>query len=151
MEEPALGRALALAMRLVVDDMHERLAALGFDDLRPAFGYVLNAAASASPTASDVAALLGITKQGAAKLLVEMEQKGYIMRTDSPDDARARPVELTERGRTARAAAARAQGDIEREWERLSSRADVAALRRVLSAVIASASAHGTPPLRPTW
>jgi hypothetical protein len=43
MEDLALGRALTIALRLLVDDMHERLAAQGFDDLRPAFGYVLNA------------------------------------------------------------------------------------------------------------
>ena len=90
----ALGRALTIALRLLVDEMHDRLAAKGFDDLRPAFGYVLNAAAHAALTASDVAGLLGMTKQGAAKLLSEMEHAGYIRRIDSPDDGRARPVVL---------------------------------------------------------
>ena len=97
MEDLALGRALTVAVRLLVDDMHERLAAQGFDDLRPAFGYVLNAVANASMSASDVAVLLGMTKQGAAKLLAEMEHAGYIVRTSSPDDGRTRPVGLTTR------------------------------------------------------
>jgi DNA-binding MarR family transcriptional regulator len=151
MEEPALGRAITIALRLLVDEMHERLAANGFDDLRPAFGYVLNAAANTALTASDIAALLGMTKQGAAKVLTEMEHAGYISRVNSPDDGRARPVALTARGREALAAAARAQRDIERSWAKLSSPSDVAAMRRVLSSVIRAASTEGPPPLRPTW
>ena len=151
MADLALGRALTIALRALLDDMHERLAVDGFDDLRPAFGYVLNAAAGASLSATDVAVLLGMTKQGAAKLLAEMEQAGYIVRVESPDDARARPVALTPRGRAALTAAARVQRTIERRWERLSSADDVAALRRVLDAVIANASTDGPPPLRPNW
>lgn len=151
MAELALGRALTIAVRALVDEMHERLARDGFDDLRPAFGYVLNAAVEASLSASDVAALLGMTKQGAAKLLTEMEQAGYVVRTESSNDARARPVALTEHGRRALAAAARAQREIEREWARLCTPGDMAALRRVLDAVIEHASSDGPPPLRPAW
>lgn len=151
MDELALGRALTVALRLLVDDLHRRLAAQGFDDLRPAFGYVLNAAARASTRATDVAALLGMTRQGAAKLLAEMELAGYLEREASPNDARASPVALTARGRAALAAAAKAQRDIERSWARLSSTADVAALRRVVSAVIAEAEGDEPLPLRPAW
>ena len=150
MDRPALGRALTVALRLLVDDMHERLAAEGFGGLRPAFGYVLNAAARDRVTASDVAALLGITKQGAAKVLAEMSDAGYITRGRSEHDARARPVELTARGRAALAAAEAAQRAIEQEWASWSSPRDIAAMRRVLDAVVA---AHGDepPPLRPAW
>src|SRR5689334_8673688 len=112
--------------------MHERLAAAGYDDLRPAYGYVLHAAADAEMTASDVAALLGMTKQGAAKLLAEMAAAGYVTRGRSTTDGRARPVVLTERGRAARAAAERAQRAIEREWTTFATPEDVAATRRVL-------------------
>ena len=107
MEELALGRALTIALRRLVDDMHERLAADGFDDLRPAFGYVLNTAAASAMNASEIAAVLGMTKQGAAKLLTEMETAGYIARRDSAIDGRVRAVELTDHGRQALAAAAR--------------------------------------------
>jgi DNA-binding MarR family transcriptional regulator len=152
MNDLALGRALTLALRHLVDDMHERLAADGFDDLRPAFGYVLNAAASSAMNASDIAALLGMTKQGAAKLLVEMQTAGYVVRRDSESDGRVRRIELTDRGRQALAAAERAQAEIEEHWAHLTSRNDTRALRRVLDAVVTEASADGTPPpLRPAW
>jgi DNA-binding MarR family transcriptional regulator len=146
----ALGRALTLALRLLVDDMHDRLDAQGFTDLRPAYGYVLNAAVSDDLTASDVAALLGITKQGAAKLLAEMTDAGYVTRRRSEHDARARPVELTARGREALAAAEAAQRAIEAEWASLASARDVAAMRRVLDAVVASRGDQ-PPRLRPAW
>jgi len=150
MDQLALGRALTLALRLLVDEMHRRLEQHGFADLRPAYGYVLNAAAQHEVTASDVAALLGITKQGAAKLLAEMTDAGYVIRRPSALDARARPVELTARGRDALAAAEAVQQEIERDWTSLASSRDMAAMRRVLTAVV---DAHGSepPPLRPVW
>ncbi len=152
MEELALGRALTIALRRLVDDMHDRLAADGFDDLRPAFGYVLNTAAASAMNASEIAAVLGMTKQGAAKLLTEMETAGYIARRDSAIDGRVRAVELTDHGRQALAAAARAQSAIEQHWAHLTSRRDTQAMRRVLGAVITEASADGAPPpLRPAW
>jgi DNA-binding MarR family transcriptional regulator len=152
MEELALGRALTIALRQLVDDMHERLAADGFDDLRPAFGYVLNAAAASTMNASDIAAVLGMTKQGSAKLLAEMETAGYVVRRDSATDGRVRAVELTDRGHRALAAAARAQSSIEQHWTRITSRSDMQAMRRVLDAVIDERSADGAPPpLRPAW
>lgn len=151
MDDLALGRSLTLAVRLLVDEMHERLAAEGFDDLRPAFGYVLNAARTSALSASDIGALLGITKQGAAKLLAEMEAAGYIVRRNSETDARVRAVELTDRGHRALGAAERAQDAIEQRWERLSSSRDMKALRRVLAAVIDEAASTGMPPLRPAW
>jgi DNA-binding MarR family transcriptional regulator len=150
MDQLALGRALTHALRILVDDMHEQLGANGFDDLRPAFGYVLNAARTGA-TASDVATILGMTKQGAAKLLGEMEAAGYVARERSTYDARARPVTLTSRGEAALRAAERAQQAIERRWAKLSSRDDVEAMRRVLDAVIAERVAEGPLPLRPSW
>ena len=148
----ALGRALTLALRQLVDEMHERLAAQGFDDLRPAFGYVLNAAATSAMNASEIAAVLGMTKQGAAKLLSEMQAAGYIVRRGSDQDGRVRAIELTDRGVQALTAATDAQFAIEQHWSDLTSRQDTLALRRVLGAVISEASSDGAPPpLRPAW
>lgn len=150
--ETALGRMLTLALRRLVDDMHERLAAEGFDDLRPAFGYVLNAASASTMNASEIAAVLGMTKQGAAKLLTEMTTAGYIVRRGSHNDGRVRAVELTDRGHQALAAAALAQSEIEKHWVQLTSQRDMDAMRRVLGAVITEASSGGAPPpLRPAW
>jgi DNA-binding MarR family transcriptional regulator len=152
MDELPLGRALTIAVRLLVDDMHDRLAERGFADLRPAHGYVLNAAAGDGATASEIAALLGITKQGAAKVVAELVDSGYVTRSPSGSDRRARPVTLTARGSAALAAAAEIQRQLEREWAALSSDRDIAALRRVLARVLAAHDVEGRPPpLRPAW
>ena len=147
MEPLPLARLLTVAVRLLVDEMHERLAAAGYDDLRPAHGYVLNAAADGGTTASAVAGLLGMTKQGAAKVIDELAERGYVERTTAAGDARARPVVLTRRGRAALAAAAKVQGALEQEWATVAGARDVAALRRALERVTAGA----TSPLKPVW
>ena len=153
MDHRPLGRALTLALRLLIDDMHTRLDAAGFSDLRPAHGYVLNAAAEeGGATASEIAVILGMTKQGAAKVIEELVGAGYVERTTRDDDGRAHPVVLTRRGSQALAAAAAIQDELEQEWIAHSSDRDVAALRRVLARVL---EAHGAdlhpPPLRPVW
>ncbi len=153
MDDRPLGRALTLALRLLIDDMHVRLDDAGFDDLRPAHGYVLNAAsAEGGATASELATMLGMTKQGAAKLIGELERAGYLDRTTRDTDGRAHPAILTERGSQALTAAAAIQDELEQEWISLSSARDVAALRRVISRVL---EAHDRdlhpPPLRPVW
>ena len=141
------------ALRLFIEQMHARLAEDGFDDLRPAHGYVLNAAQSGDATASDIAALLGITKQGAAKMIAELAERGYVTRSPSTSDARARPVALTARGARALAAAVRIQRDLESQWIDLTSPRDMAAFRRVLAAALRAGGATegDLPPLRPVW
>jgi DNA-binding MarR family transcriptional regulator len=152
-EHQPLGRALTLALRLLIDDMHVRLDAAGFTDLRPAHGYVLNAAAQdGGVTASALAAILGMTKQGAAKVIGELVRAGYLQRSSSDTDGRAHPMTLTERGADALAAAAAVQDELEQEWISLSSARDVAALRRVVSRVLEAHDADvRPPPLRPVW
>lgn len=141
-----LGRLLTQATRHLVDEMHHRLAEQGFDDLRPAHGYVLNAAAAGGVTASALAVVLGVTKQGAAKVVVELEARGYVERTTT-DDRRARPIALTPRGRAALAAAEAIQRAIEEEWGAMVGTRSMATLRRSLEQVVERVDA----PLRPAW
>jgi DNA-binding MarR family transcriptional regulator len=151
-EDEPLARLMTLAVRLVIDDMHERLAARGHPELRPAHGYVLHAA-SKGTTASEVAALLGMTKQGAAKVIEELEELGYVDRDRAPrGDRRARPVHLTRRGRAALDTAAGIQRAIEAEWTELAGTRAMAGLRTALEKVLAAAETEGAlPPLRPAW
>src|SRR5688572_12116986 len=68
-----LARLFAMALSTLVDDLHDRLAASGFDDVRPAFGYVLLRARNQSVTAKEIAEQNGTSKQAATKLLALME------------------------------------------------------------------------------
>jgi len=153
MEHLPVGRLMTLALRLLIDEMHRRLDAAGYADLRPAHGYVLNAAAAeGGVTASSLAGTLGMTKQGAAKVLAELVQAGYIVRGEDDNDARARPAMLTSRGRAALDAAAGIQHQLEEEWSALVSPRDLAGLRRTLEAALQAAGGDiHPPPLRPVW
>lgn len=66
MSEPPLARLFAIAFRALIDGLHEELRARGWSDVRPPFGFVLPAAREEATTLTEVAALMGITKQAAA-------------------------------------------------------------------------------------
>ena len=62
---------------------------------------MFRALADGPATLTDLAPGLHMTTQGAAKILTEMETRGYVDRQAHPTDARARLLELTTRGRQA--------------------------------------------------
>jgi DNA-binding MarR family transcriptional regulator len=76
-----------------------RLAAAGFGDLRPSHAYVFQHLVHGPLAIKALAARLGMTAQGASKLVLELEQLGYVRRSASAEDRRTHLVELTERGR----------------------------------------------------
>jgi DNA-binding MarR family transcriptional regulator len=58
----------------------------------------------------------GMSKQAMNQLLGSLEGLGYIVRSDAPDEGRARIVRFTRRGRAAYATIHDILRDIEREW-----------------------------------
>jgi len=135
-----------MALRQLVEEMHHRLAAAGHPDLRPAHGYVLNAVGPDGTTTVRLAEVLGMTKQGAAKLTGSLVERGYLIAVDDPSDGRARLLRLTERGSDMLVLAAGIQADLETELTAIAGADDTEALRRVLQ-VMADPGA----PLRPVW
>jgi len=93
------GILLGLAYQSFVDQLRASLKRRGFDDLGPAYGYVVRAIASESMNQRELAAQLGITAQGAGKIIREMQKGGYIERDADAKDARARRLALGPRGR----------------------------------------------------
>lgn len=81
-----------------------RLEAAGFPDVRPAHGYVFQHLLVEPHRITDLARKLGMTAQGASKLVIEMEGHGYVARRGDPADARNRVVTLADRGRAVIAA-----------------------------------------------
>jgi DNA-binding MarR family transcriptional regulator len=127
----SLTAAAAGASQAVV----RRLALAGFGDLRPRHHYVFQHVLAGPISIGELAARLGMTTQGASKLVIELEQLGYLSRSGGADDRRRHLVELTERGRAlveaGRAARAAVNGEVEQLLGPSGLRRFLATLRRV--------------------
>jgi DNA-binding MarR family transcriptional regulator len=116
----ALGGALRRALAGYRLRMDQELAAAGFDDRRFPQGRVLRMCAGPSETTiSDIGRELGISRQGASKVVAGLRERGYVAVTPSAVDGREKFVTLTPRAvgyMTARREAARAiEASVRRE------------------------------------
>ncbi len=145
---PPLARLFAIAYRSLIDGLHERLAERGWHDVRPAYGFVLLAARDGT-TVTELASLMGVTKQAASKTVDAMAHAGYVRRSAGAGDARRRPIELSERGVELLATVESIYAELEDGWAAVIGRDHVERLRADLVAVLASPD--GTlPPVRPS-
>ena len=112
-----------------------RLEAAGFGDVRPSHGYVFQHLVPGPMAINELAGRLGMTAQGASKLVIELEQLGYVRRLAGADDRRRHLVELTQRGRAlidaGRAARAAVTAEVEQLLGPTELRQWLAMLRRV--------------------
>lgn len=147
----AMARLLAMAFRDLIDDLHARLGERGWQDTRPAFGFVLLAARDGPTDATALAAHLGVTKQAASKLVDAMVAVGLVERSAAATDARRRPVALTTAGRRFLADVEDIYGELEAGWADVVGRDDVERVRASLETVLRARHGGELPPVRPTW
>ena len=90
-----------LATRLLVslqDELFQRLAEAGYDDLHPRHGAVLAFLDEDGVRATELARISGRHKQIIGRLVDELEALGYVERRPDPADRRAKLIFPTERG-----------------------------------------------------
>jgi DNA-binding MarR family transcriptional regulator len=75
-----------------------RMAEAGHPGVRPTHGYVFQHLIPGPARVTELAPKLGMTPQGASKLVGELERLGYVERRADPTDGRNRLVALTARG-----------------------------------------------------
>ena len=148
---PPLARLFAIAYRQLIDSLHDRLQARGWTDVRPAFGFVLLAARDQPTSVTELAGLMGITKQAASKLVDAMISSGYIQRGTDPQDGRQRPVSLTGRGEELLSAVEQVYTELEDRWAKLIGTSHLDRMRRDLMHVLSDPSNGHLPPVRPPW
>jgi DNA-binding MarR family transcriptional regulator len=153
MDHIPLVRLLSMAVTSGLDDLHAELARRGHATLRPVHGYALNAVDGGCATASELGPRLGMTKQGAAKVLQHLVDEGYVAQDAGSEDARRKPHRLTARGRRVVALSIEVQDRIERQWTEVAGARRSAAMREALERVVSThVSADGElPPVRPAW
>jgi DNA-binding MarR family transcriptional regulator len=140
MSSQDFGVLLNMAFVAFKDGLHDALAAAGFDDVGSSFGYVFRLLAKEPSTLGTVAEHLGITAQGALKIIDDMVGKGYVERQPFAGDGRIKMLALTERGRLAMACAARYHGHFEKA---LAGRIGVAGARAARAALEDIVRHHG--------
>lgn len=150
-EQHDFGILLGLAYQAFVDELRAALERGGFSDLTPTVGYVVRAIAASRvpPSQRDLAAHLGITDQGAGKIVNDLVARGFVVRRSNPRDARANAIHLAPRGRRLLAAARRFHARFEADLVRQVG-GDVAVTRGVLAAIAAVADDSAAGRLRAT-
>jgi MarR family transcriptional regulator for hemolysin len=129
------GILLGLAYQAFVRELHADLATHGFTEIAPTVGYVLRAIADEPINQRQLSKILGITDQGTAKIVSEMERAKLVERVEDPNDARARMLTVGSRGRKLLAAARRFHARFEQDLLRRFGGA-AGATRRVLEAIV---------------
>ncbi|ADB74315.1 MarR family winged helix-turn-helix transcriptional regulator [Geodermatophilus obscurus] len=101
----------ALEARLLAE-----LAAVGFDNITPAQGRIAARIAPGGTRLTALAEQALVTKQTAGHLVDQLERAGYVRRVPDPTDARARLVQMADRGLEVVAVARRVEAEVEAEW-----------------------------------
>jgi DNA-binding MarR family transcriptional regulator len=107
-------------LRFPSEAIHRRLVAdlnqAGFDDFRLPYIAVFQYPTPDGCRPSELAQRAGMSKQAMHRLLESLEQLGYITRSATEEDGRARVVRFTERGRAAWDKIYAILVEVEKEW-----------------------------------
>lgn len=137
MSDADLGRLLLEAHRALAAELREGLTERGYPDVRPGHAAVfMNIDRRWGTRLTELARRARITKQGMMLLVDELESGGYVRRVRDPEDARAKVVRLTARGRRYVAEARRAMAGVEGRARRRLGDRRYEALRIILEALI---------------
>jgi len=132
-ENPDLVTLMEAAYAAVVAQVHRRLDAAGFADIRPAHGKVFETIGPDGNRITDMAERAQITKAAMVELVDHLQRSGYLDRAPDPVDGRAKIVRLTPRGWDAVRVATEAIAESEQRWTAHVGERTMRSLRRALS------------------
>ena len=131
-ERQNLGLLCFYPHRALESRLLAALAAAGFDDITIAQGRIAARTGPQGTRLTDLAAQALVTKQTAGHLVDQLEKAGYVHRVPDPTDARARLVQMAERGLEVVAVARRVEAEVEAEWTEFLGEEATAQLRAAL-------------------
>ena len=127
---------LFAGFRAIIDDLHAELARRGHPDVRPSYGFAMQAIGVRGATATEIGRRLGVSKQAAGKTVDRLEALGYVERIDDEHDGRRKLIRLTPHGLDALNQSAEIFDDVRARWIRTLGPAKVAALESSLRSVV---------------
>jgi DNA-binding MarR family transcriptional regulator len=130
-----IGALLRVPAHAIQRRIIKELNAAGFDGLSMPHMAVLQFPGPDGARPGALAERAGVSKQAMNRLLRSLEDFGYLVRKDAPDEGRARVVRFTKRGHAAYAKVHDILRDIEHEWSAELGPKDFAQLKALLSRV----------------
>jgi DNA-binding MarR family transcriptional regulator len=115
-EDMLIGALLRVPAQAIQRRIIRELNASGFKGLRMPHMAVLQFPGPDGVRPGTLAERAGMSKQAINQLLRSLENLGYIVRSDVPDEGRARMIRFTKRGHAAYAKIYDILRQIEREW-----------------------------------
>lgn len=115
-QRPMIGALLRRVGDAVDEKVHEALLHAGYDDIPISHHVVFQHLDPRGSRLGQLAERARMTKQSMQYLVDQLEEGGYVHRTDDPRDARAKLVRLTGRGRNVERAARSGIAELQREW-----------------------------------
>jgi DNA-binding MarR family transcriptional regulator len=116
----------------IAAELHTRLTAEGFGEIRPSHGCVFRWIEPEGSRLTGLAERSGLTKQAVGEAVTDLERLGYVDRRPDPVDGRAKIIHLTPRGEKGMAAASRIFDEIESELAEEVGKERMAELRETL-------------------
>src|ERR1700761_3642800 len=93
-----LAQLLLGGFRILADQATAELVARGYEEIRPAQEFALQAILSGADNASDLGRRMSVTKQAAAKTISALEERNYVAREPDPADKRRMRLYVTDHG-----------------------------------------------------
>jgi len=141
-QQTEMGRLLLEGHRLFAAEMVTWLEERGYDDVRSGHATVfLHIDRRSGTRLTELARRAHITKQGMMLVVDDLEGRGYVRRVPDAEDARAKIVRLTAKGRRCAAEARRAQQAIEGRARRELGPRRYAIVREALEELVETAPA----------
>jgi DNA-binding MarR family transcriptional regulator len=115
-EEMLIGALLRVPAQAVQRRIIQELNSAGFQELRMPHMAVLQFPGPDGVRPGTLAERAGMSKQAMNQLLRSLERLGYLVRSDAPEEGRARVIRFTKRGHAAYAKIYDILLEIERQW-----------------------------------
>jgi DNA-binding MarR family transcriptional regulator len=136
--EPTVPALLNMVSRSGAPGLRAAFAAAGLDGIRPAQAVALVPLTVGGLHASDLADQLRVSRQAVAQAVAALERHGYVVRGPHPSDARARVIELTDRGRQALRVMRSNALAVEKQWRDVLGEKGLGELRETLVTLLSA-------------
>ncbi|MGE6539808.1 MarR family winged helix-turn-helix transcriptional regulator [Bacillus luti] len=147
-----LTSLLSLSFSTLITELHDRLSELGFEDIRPAHGFMFKRILPNGATGIELAEYLGVSKQAVSKMVDSLENSGYVTRQMHPTDKRGKIIVLTERGLSVMKAKEEIVAEIEQRWIENIGADRMHLLKEVLTTFVTTKDAEKlSSNIRPVW